>query len=202
MIVITYAYETEVAAFKQLVKNSLFDGKLTFHNFRKSPLILENSRDLILNMGFAGALDQNLALGQVVLIKQVIDAQTNQKVIIDSTAHQLAAEFATNESLPKVRLLTSKEPVTDSVLRDELRQKTGADIVDMEGFSLFEIARQGGIPIVSFKVISDNADNDAWQMVKQNTDKWSEALGQTVFEFIKYYESKRNNTGVQPDAVS
>lgn len=187
---------------RRLVKSSFFDGKLSFQNVRKSPLSLENSEQLVLNVGFAGALNQNLPLGQVVWVMEVVNGQTNEKVKIDSSVHNLLTEFADKESLPKVRLLTSKNPITNSSLRDELRQKTGADIVDMEGFNIFEMAEQNGLPIASFKVISDNADNDAWQMVKQSTNKWSEALGQVVFEFIKFYESKCNHTGIQPGAAS
>ena len=75
--------------------------------------------------------------------------------------------------------------------------KSNADIVDMEGHYLFEMLDERA-SFVSFKIISDNADNDAWNNVKQYGDKWSNVLGETVAEFIAYFlrGNKQKSSGL------
>ncbi len=161
MILITYAYEAEAKFLKELVKGSIFEDKIIWSRFLSAKdLVIDEKVKLILNIGFAGALNQELALGQVILVED------------------------------PARLFTSKDPVTSIELRDKLRKETGADVVDMEGHILFDLAKANNLPIKCFKVISDMADNDAWQMVKQNSDKWSKALGSVVYEYLC------NNSGI------
>ncbi|TET52901.1 MAG: hypothetical protein E3J54_05480, partial [Actinobacteria bacterium] len=83
--------------------------------------------------------------------------------------------------------LTTKTPLTDPVLRDELRLETKADIVDMEALYLFISANNLKLPFVSLKVVSDNADNDAILNIKQYGKQWSKVLGKVAFDFINYY---------------
>lgn len=178
MLAITYAYEPEVKALKRLVEASDFESRLILHRWDGKNDFGDNIK-LIVNVGFAGALNSDLALGEVVLVDEVMGAD-NRVVKLD---------FALQENVQqkKVRLLTRSEPVTSAVLRDQLFEDTKADIVDMEGSFLLMAAKSKSVPLVIFKVVSDMADNDAWQMVKQNSQRWSNILGETVFEYLGNY---------------
>ncbi len=161
---------------------------------------INSDESLVLNVGFAGGLDPGLALGQVVLVDSIsnINNGSVRKVNIQSKAWDGANKFSEKNGLASVSLLTVNDSVTNSSIKDELRAKSGAGIVDMEGSHLFELVNEK-TPFISFKVVSDNADNDAWHNVKQYGERWSNILGEIVAEFIAYYlhENKQNNAGLR-----
>lgn len=183
MINIIYAYPSEVKALRELIK---INGLHSCVSFFKWPSLPKKINSVMLNVGFAGSLNTGLALGQVVLIKKIFYESDKKTVILNSSDQSLAENFAKNQELSSVTLLTVKNPVADTSLRDKLRQKTNADVVDMEGHHIFAIAKEKNIPFISFKIITDNANSDTWQSVMQNSDKWSRILGEEVFEFIKW----------------
>jgi hypothetical protein len=57
----------------------------------------------------------------------------------------------------------------------------------MEGHFLCSLAKMQKVPVVSFKVVTDNADSDTWLSVKGNSERWSKILGNVVLSFVKYY---------------
>ena len=177
MTAVVYAYEPEVRVLKELVKESSWQDKISWYKWPTFP----DNADLILNVGFAGCLNPNLALGQVVLVDKIL-ADSKEPIFLNDSQ---AENFCKSHNLSLTTLLTAQNPVTSILDRDELRQKTGADIVDMEGHHLYSLAKKNNMPLISLKVISDNADSDVWQTIKQNSERWSEILGKTAFELLK-----------------
>ncbi len=202
MIVITYAHPLEVKGLKKKLINAGLDQKVDWFRFnpeRRDGLeSLTGDYSLILNVGFAGALNQSLALGQVVLVDRLIKNEEWQETSLKSKSWEEAQVFAEANGISNSSLLTVDNPVTSLQVRDEFRAKSNADIVDMESHYLFEMLDERA-SFVSFKIVSDNADNDAWNNVKQYGDKWSNILGETVAEFIAYFlhDNNQKSSGLQ-----
>ncbi len=190
MIVITYAHPLEVKGLKKKLINAGLDNKVDWFRFNTEWgdgfESVSSDYSLILNVGFAGALNQSLALGQVVLVDRLINNEEWQETNLKSKSWHEAQRFAEASGISNSSLLTVDDPIISVQVRDKLRMKSNADIVDMEGHYLFEMLDERA-SFVSFKIVSDNADNDAWNNVKQYGDKWSNVLGETVTEFIAYF---------------
>lgn len=187
VISIVYAYKPEVKALKELIKKNKLQRQVRWYRWPSAP---KKSRGLLLNVGFAGGLNPNLSLGQVVLIDKIValDKSGLDEFIIDNPEQQEAKEFAKANNLTTAGLLTVNDPVTDPLLRDELSDSTKADVVDMEGYNVLKVLLDsfpGNCPpIVSFKVVTDNADSDTWLNIKQKGELWSKILAQKVIDFI------------------
>ena len=50
-----------------------------------------------------------------------------------------------------------REDVSDAIEKQELRRKYGADVVDMEGAAVAQVAREHGLEFAAVKSISDDA---------------------------------------------
>jgi adenosylhomocysteine nucleosidase len=107
---------------------------------------LKTSRPgLVLTCGYAGALNPELALGQI-----VFDAD---------------AAFPDASGLEKlggraVRFVHSEKIVVTAVDKARLRAETGADAVEMESAIIRAACRDQGIPSATVRVISDTASQD------------------------------------------
>lgn len=194
MINIVYAYKPEVKALKVLLKENNLHKQVKWY---KWPSVPRRGRNLIVNVGFVGGLNTGIALGQVVLIDKVVAPQKNgfEELIIDGPQQELAKKFAENNKLALAGLLTVSDPVTDSLLRDELSITTKADVVDMEAHNLFLLAKERKNPFISFKVVTDNADSDTLVNIKQKGELWSKILAQKVVEFLWYLDGQAKLAG-------
>jgi len=106
---------------------------------------------LVLTCGFAGGLNPDLKLGDVLF------------ELSDS-------EFRTPNSNPQERLLAAgAKPAeffcadhiaTTAAEKKKLRAETGADAVEMESAAIHGVCREHGIPCVTVRVISDTAKED------------------------------------------
>lgn len=191
MILVTYAYPIEVKHLQDLAKNSMHKNEIDWFRwpydgpFIKALKDPKKNIDMVLNVGFAGALGSNIALGQVVIVDRIFaDGADGYKKI--EWSHQLADRFVNEKNITRASLLTSEDPVISVDHRDELRSKSTADLVDMEGLYIYMAAKKCDLPLLSFKVVTDNADNDAWLNIKSNGEKFSKALGETVKEFLDF----------------
>lgn len=171
MVIIVYAHEPEVKALKKLVFASDFRHKVVWlrRNLSDGNIFEDAESDLIVNPGFAGRLNSALNIGEVVLVRNFACA--------------VAERFADDRQLKSASLVTSDKPVLDAQGRAALDDT--ADIVDMEAHVLNRMAADAGIPFASFKLVSDNADAEAWDSIKRNMGRWSERLGAVVFEFLQ-----------------
>jgi len=185
MISIVYAYPLEVKVLKELASENDLQAEICWHRW---PSLSSKTEGLIFNVGFAGCLNPGLALGQVVLVNRIM-AEGEEPVLLEGFNQTLAEKYCKRYNLPLATLLTVENPLTSVTKRDELRQSTGADVVDMEGHRLYSLAKKKNIAVVSMKVISDNADSDTMQTIRQNSGRWSENLGKTAFKFLKSYEN-------------
>lgn len=181
MISIVYAHEPEVKALKNMVDEAGIDDLVTWRRWRNSSDRLftggDPDPDLILNVGFAGRLNPQLALGAVVSAADILGAGPARR--ISSGAARFIPDW-----MQSVSLVTSDRAVLSRLEREEIYKETKADIVDMEAWFLSELSEGAGIPFAAVKLISDGADAGAAATIKVRLHDWSERLGTDVLKIL------------------
>lgn len=100
--------------------------------------------DLLVSVGWVGALDEGMKPGECYIPSEIIDAQTGERFLL-----------ANGER--KLRLVTTVR-VADAREKQRLRESYGAVMVDMEAAAVARLAQMRGIPVVCFKAVSDEQD--------------------------------------------
>lgn len=104
--------------------------------------IREVSPERVLSVGFAGALDKTLHVGQVIEPRMVINA----------------ADGARTEVRSGAGILVSTKAVADKDQKSRLAKAYGASAVDMEAAAVAQGAQARGVGFGAIKAISDDAD--------------------------------------------
>lgn len=102
------------------------------------------SLDLVLSVGWAGALVAECEPGKCFVASEVIDVQTGER-------------FGLTEGKRKLRVVTTVR-VADAAEKQRLAATYGAVLVDMEAATVARLAQMRGIPICCFKAVSDGVD--------------------------------------------
>jgi len=101
------------------------------------------SLDVVLSVGWAGALTAAAKPGDCYVVSQVIDAQTGERFALDAKG--------------SCRLVTTVS-VADEREKNRLAESYGAAIVDMEAAQVARLAQMRGIPVHAIKAVSDGLD--------------------------------------------
>jgi adenosylhomocysteine nucleosidase len=131
--------------------------------------LVGHSPELVLTCGFAGGLNPDLKLGDVVFeipsrSSRGNEAQIgNQKTEIENQLEppyvgcyeKLAAAGA-----KPVRFFCADRIATTAAEKKKLREQTDADVVEMESAAIHAVCAERGIPCVTVRVISDTANED------------------------------------------
>ncbi len=96
---------------------------------------------LLVSAGLAGAISQQLKVGDVGRIGKVVDVATGER-------------YSTRGG---DWVLATSQDVSDAAEKQALLTKYGADIVDMEGAAEAQVAKQRGLEFAAVKAISDDA---------------------------------------------
>ncbi len=102
------------------------------------------SLDLVLSVGWAGALVAECEPGQCFVASEVIDVQTGER-------------FALTNGTRKLRVATAAR-VADEVEKRRLAATYGAALVEMEAAAVARLAQMREIPMCCFKAVSDGLD--------------------------------------------
>jgi adenosylhomocysteine nucleosidase len=124
--------------------------------------------DLVLSVGWAGALQPEMKTGECYSPSEVIDVQTGERYRIADEASPL-------------RLATVAQ-VADAQEKLRLHQSYGAALVDMEAATVARLAQMRDIPVRCFKAVSDAPD-----AVLPDLNPFVDANGQMrMLPFIAY----------------
>lgn len=110
--------------------------------------------ECVVSIGYAGALDPDLQVGELVVADQVVYYETSKSYPLDE---ELIS------TMPKARrgtLLTVDEVVATPPAKKALREKYSAVAVDMETSALAEEAQSRHLPLASVRAITDTADQE------------------------------------------
>lgn len=137
----------------------------------------------VLSLGIAGALDESLKPGDVIIGRDVWKKGRDPIPTDKATTGQLEKAARRARVLAHTsRLATADQFVDDKTLRRRLRQETKALSVDMETYAMASYAQKQGLPFVALRSISDGADKNALAMAALHL---SQAIGQ--YEKIIHY---------------
>ena len=97
----------------------------------------------LISAGVVGAISPALKVGDVGRIREVVD---------------VATEFRYPSSDGGNWVLATSQEVSDASGKQELLSKYGADVVDMEGAAVAQVAKEHGLEFAAIKSISDDAE--------------------------------------------
>ncbi len=115
------------------------------------------SPELVLTCGFAGGLNPDLKLGDVVFeIGNRQSAIGNPLEPPDVGCYEKLVAAGAKPA----KIFCADRIATTVAEKKKLRAETGADAVEMESAAIHAVCRERGIPCVTVRVISDTADED------------------------------------------
>lgn len=114
--------------------------------------------DRIVNLGIAGALREDIAIGSLHTIR-FVSHESFEKITIQENG---------------MRLLSVKNPLFD--LKDRDLNSYHYDLVDMEGYAIAKLAQQYAKPCTFYKIVSDHCSNDGPSLIKQRLPALSKEL--------------------------
>jgi hypothetical protein len=110
---------------------------------RASELAVRSAQpECLINAGLAGGVSPQLKVGDTGRVREIVDIATGKR-------------FQTSGG---EWLLVTGAVISDPASKDQLSTNYGADVVDMEGAAIAEVAQAHGIRLEVLKAISDVAD--------------------------------------------
>jgi adenosylhomocysteine nucleosidase len=147
---ICFALKEEAAPFRKIAAGKtgitiLLTG-IGRQNAEKSlrEFLATHSPELVLTCGFAGGLNPDLKLGDI---------------IFETSDETLRAKLLGAGAKP-LKFFCADRIATTVAEKKKLRDETGADAVEMESAAIHAVCRERGIPCATIRVISDTASED------------------------------------------
>jgi len=168
-ILICFALKEEAALFRKIAADKrdvdIIVTGVGRKNAEKSlrEFLATNSPKLVLTCGFAGGLNPDLKLGEVVFELtdrrgEFHEPQTEKK-IRDSQSSSLREKLLAAGAKP-AKFFCADRITTTVAEKKRLRAETGADAVEMESGAIHNVCRERGISCATVRVISDTANED------------------------------------------
>jgi adenosylhomocysteine nucleosidase len=127
----------------------------------ETPHVVSYEPNLVLTCGFAGGLNPDLKLGDVVFelpLTPSLSPSDGERVSA-RTSEGLVAKLLAGGAKP-AKLFCADRIATTVAEKKALRDETGADAVEMESAAIHAVCRERGIACVTVRVISDTAGED------------------------------------------
>jgi nucleoside phosphorylase len=148
---VCFALKEEAAPFRKIATAksgvSILLTGIGRENAEKSlrNFLANNSPKIVLTCGFAGGLNPELKLGDVIF-----------RINEPSTFNLQPSTFGAKPA----KIFCADRIATTVAEKKKLRDETGADAVEMESAAIHAVCRERGIPCATVRVISDTADED------------------------------------------
>lgn len=143
--------------------------------------LLSLNIDALISWGVAGAINDSLKPGDLLIAESVIGREYKY-VVSNEWLNRMKAYFMKMSSNPKIAPIASTEALCTSAKdKKYLSQKTGAVAVDMESAAIAAIAKAQNIDFLVIRSIADDANTSIPEAVIKHTD----SLGRPkLFGFI------------------
>ncbi|HEY4416514.1 MAG TPA: hypothetical protein VGO57_12555 [Verrucomicrobiae bacterium] len=154
-ILVCFALKEEAAPFQKIAASqpgvAILIVGIGRENAKRSvhDYLAANSPAQVFTCGFAGGLNPDLKIGDVVF------------ELPESSAGnlQLSARLIAAGAKP-LKFLCADRIATTAVEKKQLREQSGADVVEMESAAIHLVCAERGIACVTLRVISDTANED------------------------------------------
>jgi hypothetical protein len=130
----------------------------------ETPHLISYEPRLVLTCGFAGGLNPDLKLGDVVFDVEPFSSrsrgdETQIKKNLE-TPHVVSYERLLAAGAKPAKIHCADRIATTVAEKKALRAETGADVVEMESAAIQAVCAERGIPCATVRVISDTANED------------------------------------------
>lgn len=168
-------------------------------------LINEYKVDAIINFGVVGSISGKYKSKDIVVVDEIVhydftfsvsDKEQYGKYTfnrnsfvnkIDDNALKVTDNVLSG--IPKARLATADKFIDSAKFKNELLQRFGADICDMESMGLFLACRNWSVPLFMIKAVSDDADESAQlsfdEIINSGVKFYIKAVNQLIGELKK-----------------
>jgi len=162
-ILICFALKEEAAPFHKIAAarpgSSILIVGIGRQNAEKAArsFLAASTPELVLTCGFAGGLNPELKLGDVVFAMgnpQPATGSQSEPPCVGCCEKLVAA------GAKPVKFFCADRIATTAAEKKKLRAETGADAVEMESGAIHAVCHEHGISCVTVRVISDSADDD------------------------------------------
>jgi adenosylhomocysteine nucleosidase len=169
-LLICFALKEEAAPFQKMAAGGLRRGHhvsilltgIGRQNAEKSvrEFLATNSPELVLTCGFAGGLNPDLKLGEVVFeIGRSRGSETQTKKNLE-TPYVVSYEKLLAAGAKPAKFFCADRIATTVAEKKKLRVETSADAVEMESAAIHAICHERGLSCTTVRVISDTAGED------------------------------------------
>jgi adenosylhomocysteine nucleosidase len=170
-LLVCFALKEEAAPFRKIAAGKSGISILLTGIGRKNAeisvreFLATNSPELVLTCGFAGALNPDLKLGDVVFetsfpgSSRRESAQTEIENQLEPT-HVGCYDKLVAAGAKPAKFFCAGRIATTVAEKKKLHAETGADAVELESGAIHAICRERGIPCATVRVISDTANED------------------------------------------
>jgi adenosylhomocysteine nucleosidase len=168
-VLICFALKEEAAPFQIIAagKAATSPAKILLtgigrQNAEKSlrEFVATHSPNHVLTCGFAGGLNPDLKLGEVVFEISRSRGDETQIKEKSETPHVVSYEKLIASGAKPAKIFCADRIATTVAEKKKLRAETGADAVEMESAAIHAVCRERGIPCATVRVISDTANED------------------------------------------
>jgi nucleoside phosphorylase len=133
----------------------------------------------VISIGTAGALNPELPLGELRMapwVASLSNMHSEGKLFLDVPD--------TLKHLSCGGLMTAATPVLREKVREQIRESTGADLVDMEGVAVARFGRKHEYPVTIVKVLTDHSDEGAVREYSHQVTSASQMLSKFCYDII------------------
>ncbi len=119
--------------------------------------LLKNGATALVSWGFAGGLDPGLSPGSLILPESILAKDQSLYCVDPVWRKTLCNRLNPHVDFQGGVLAESPEVLASCAEKIALFQRTGARAVDMESASIALVAKEGGVPFLAIRAISDAA---------------------------------------------
>ncbi|MCF7803850.1 MAG: 5'-methylthioadenosine/S-adenosylhomocysteine nucleosidase [Candidatus Marinimicrobia bacterium] len=149
--------------------------------------------DLLINFGTSGAIHPDRTVEDLVVGTEAA-SNGGDTIALDTIWSDHCIEYLVTLKRPYFRgpIYSTDKAVTDEQQRRTIYRETTAQVVDMECFSLAEVAGEYAIPFISMKYVSDNADEFAIKDFMANLEDATHDLSDLMYGFLEYLQEHKS----------
>lgn len=129
--------------------------------------------ECILSIGIAGAINPDLQVGDIVVSDRTIEYDCWQERWYQADRRLIEAAINVGKRLDLTgkfitgSMLTGDQPCVDTAKKNRLWQQFTGDCVEMEGAAVAHVCWMNAVPFLIIRVISDLADENTTDEIKQ-----------------------------------
>jgi len=149
--------------------------------------------DLLMNFGTCGAIHPERRVGDVVIGTKSVCEQM-ETIALDSVWSGYYGEYlrSTDRNYYEGIIYSTDKAVADRDERHRIYRETGAQVVDMECYSLADAATHQKLPLISVKYVSDNADEFVMKDFMANVEDATSEMSELMHGFIEYLQEHKH----------